>query len=137
MSRIALCLILPTMFAMAAGCSDSGRPAVFPVQGQVLFEGKPPVGAQVILHPVGKSGPDAVRPTGQVDSAGKFTLTTYSSNDGAPEGDYDVTVELWISKNDNPAVNHLPSRYQQTKSSGLHARITPGENQLTPFKLAR
>ncbi len=137
MSRTAQCLLLPTLLALAAGCSDNGRPRVFPVEGQVLFNGKPPVGAQVIFHPIGKSGTDAVRPTGQVDGTGKFTLTTYSSNDGAPEGDYDVTVELWISKNDNPAVNQLPARYQQTKSSGLHAKITPGENQLTAFKLAR
>jgi hypothetical protein len=120
-----------------AGCSDSGRVPVFPVQGQVLFDGKPATGAHVVFHPVGKSGGGALRPAGQVDHDGKFTLTTFQSGDGAPEGEYAVTVELWESKNDNPAVNRLPGRYQQAKTSGLTAKVAPGENQVPVFKLAK
>jgi hypothetical protein len=127
--------LLPLMLAVA-GCSDSSREPVFPVQGQVLFQGRPAVGAQVVFQPVGK-GDTVVRPSGQVDSDGKFVLTTYAVGDGAPAGEYEVTVELWVSKNERPAVNQLPSRYRQGRSSGLRATIAAGANQLPAFKLAR
>ena len=135
--RPILCSTLPLFLALAGCNGGSPQVPVFPAEGKILFDGKPPAGAQVIFHPVGKAGSEVVRPTGQVDSTGKFTLTTYAANDGAPEGDYQVTVEWWIAKNDNPAVNQLPARYRQTQTSGLQAKITPGENQLPVFKLTR
>src|SRR5438270_6044767 len=102
-------MLLPLILALAAGCShdgsDSGREPVFPVQGQVLFQGKPATGAQVVFQRVGTGGNAPVRASGQVDTAGKFVLTTYAAGDGAPAGEYEVTVERWISRNDNPAVN--------------------------------
>ncbi len=133
-----LCLtLLPLALGTAAGCSDRSRQPVFPVEGQVLFQGKPAAGAQVVFHPIGKDGAGAPRPSGQVDSTGKFLLTSYAAGDGAPPGDYEVTVEKWVSKNDNPAVNQLPRRYQQGKSSGLRATVKAGENKLQVFQLSR
>lgn len=129
-------LMLPVVLGLAAGCSDSRQP-VFPVQGSVVFSGKPPTGAQVVFHPVGKSGIDAVRPSGQVDAEGKFSLTTFKAGDGAPAGDYEVTVEQWVSKNDNPAVNMLPARYLLTRTSGLRATVAAAENEIPTFKLSR
>lgn len=134
----AMYLLLPLTLGAAAGCSDrGGREPVFPVQGLVLYQGKPAVGAQVVFHPVGKGNPAAIRPSGQVDGTGKFTLTSYASGDGAPQGDYEVTVEYWVAKNERPAVNQLPSRYRLGRSSGLRASIAAGENQLPAFKLSR
>jgi hypothetical protein len=128
--------LLPLLLAALAGCGGAAHDPVYPVHGQVLFQGKPAAGAQVVFHPVGKIDP-TVRPSGQVDSTGKFTLTTHAAGDGAPPGEYEVTVELWVSKNDNPAVNQLPWRYQQARSSGLRATVTAGESQLPAFKLSR
>jgi hypothetical protein len=133
-----VCLFCSVLLLFGAGCSGDTNPPRWPVEGQVLFDGKPPVGAQVVFHLAGNDSAGTLRPTGQVDSDGKFKLTTVAANDGAPEGDYDVTVEWWESKNDRPAVNRLPARYQQSKRSGLHARITAGApNTLPTFKLAR
>src|ERR1700722_7991995 len=70
---------------LIAGCS-SGRTPTFPVQGQVRWKGQVPAGAQVVFHPAGGAAKDAIRPTGQVDSEGKFTLTTFAAGDGAPAG---------------------------------------------------
>ena len=134
------CILLSLTLAFIAGCGDggnAGREPVYPVQGQVLLEGKPAAGAQIVFHPVGNNSLAAIRPSGQVDSTGKFTLTTHAAGDGAPAGEYEVTVELWVSKNDRPAVNQLPARYQRTRSSGLHATVAVGENQLPAFKLSR
>ena len=122
-------LIVPT------GCS-SGRPAVYPVQGQVRWKSQIPVGAQVVFHPVGKSDKDVIRPTGQIDRDGKFTLTTYAASDGAPAGEYDVTVEWWVSPGrDLPAVNKLPAKYARPASSQLHVTVAQGSNSLQTFEL--
>ena len=63
--------LLITASAWAIGCG-SGRPPVYPVQGQVRWKKQIPEGAHVVFHPVGKTGADVVRPTGQVDRDGKF-----------------------------------------------------------------
>jgi hypothetical protein len=136
--RVVSVLCSVVLFA-AAGCSgESPRVPTYPVEGQVLLDGKPPIGAQVVFHSTGNHGAGTLRPTGQVDQTGKFILTTFAASDGAPEGEFDVTVEWWESKNDQPAVNRLPSRYRQPNRSGLHAKITAGgPNSLPTFKLAR
>jgi hypothetical protein len=133
-----VCCLCSAVLLLGAGCSERRTDAPsWPVEGRVSFNGAPPVGAQVVFHPTGQSA-GTVRPTGQVDKTGQFTLTTYTANDGAPAGDYDVTVEWWVSKHDQLAVNQLPARYQQPKRSGLHARVTAGgANALPTFKLAR
>jgi hypothetical protein len=120
---------------LAAGCSD-GRKPVYPVQGQVLWKGKAPAGAQVVFHPVGQTDKESLRPAGQVDKEGKFNLTTFSAGDGAPAGDYEVTVDWWESPGpDMPAVNKLPAAYGKQKSTKLRATVAAGPNQLQPFEL--
>ena len=90
--------------------------------------------SRALASPVASAG---ARPTGQVDKDGKFTLTTFAANDGAPAGDYEVTVEWWVSKNDKPAVNRLPARYRQPERSGLRATVAGGGAIALPvFKLA-
>src|SRR5436309_2312718 len=83
------CLVL-----LAAGCGDDRKP-LYPVQGRVLFEDRPPPQALVVFHPLGDQGKEAVRPRGQVGPDGSFTLTTHNPGDGAPAGAYAVTVEWW------------------------------------------
>jgi hypothetical protein len=128
------CLLLSGSL-VAAGCSD-GKTPVYPVEGKVLWKGKPPAGAQVVFHPIGSPNKDALRPAGQVDTDGKFVLTTFAAKDGAPAGDYEVTVEWWVSPGpDLPAVNKLPTLYGRTQSSKLRATVSAGTNQIQPFEL--
>src|SRR3954453_17284542 len=79
-----------------AGCGSKNRP-VFPVSGQVQVDGRPAPGALVIFHPVGDRGPEAVHPLGTVDDQGRFTLTSYTKGDGAPEGEYQVAVRWAVT----------------------------------------
>src|SRR5207302_444447 len=87
-----LALLVPALFV--SSCGESGRRPAYPVHGRVLFEGAPIANAQVVLHPLAEDKAHPVRPTGRAAPDGSLTLTTYTAGDGAPEGEYAVTVEL-------------------------------------------
>ena len=77
---------------------------------------------------------------------GFFSLKTYVLHDGAPAGDYMVTVE-WPG--DDPGVpvdrddpeyvpfgpDRLKGRYADPESSGFRATVIEGRNQVGPFEL--
>jgi hypothetical protein len=83
-------------------------------------------------------------PTAYADAAGRFDLSTYTPRDGAPAGEYAVTIVWWVSApakdaqegDDVIALNRLPSRYSDAKTSNLRAHIGEGPNELT-FQLTR
>ena len=77
------------------GCGD-GRPKAIPVGGTVRYKGKEvPVGALVVFHPSdpGREKQIGGKPFGKVAEDGTLKLTTYASGDGAPEGEYGVTID--------------------------------------------
>src|SRR5262245_11865951 len=83
------------LLVAVAGCSSgSERVPVFPVRGQVFYQSKPAVGAVVILNPQDASLGERLpmRPNGKVEADGSFQITTYETNDGAPAGEYKVTI---------------------------------------------
>jgi hypothetical protein len=107
------------------GCRADQRKPVTPVQGQLLVDGAPAAHAIVVFHPVAGSGDD-IRPTGTVDEEGNFKLTTYTPDDGAPEGEYLVSVTWYRAKkagNDYTTVNRLPDRYARPDTSRLRATV--------------
>jgi hypothetical protein len=130
---------------LAASCARDRRKPAFPVRGQVLYEGKPIPDALVIFHPLNDPGPRAMRPLGRVGADGRFTLTTYRAGDGAPAGDYAVTV-TWQKDEDRQNVpaeerkdepNLLPERYGRPETSGLRVHVGEGVNDFPPFRLGR
>ncbi len=129
--------VIASAMLLACGCSSKVKMA--PVTGQVFLGDKPAANATVTFHPIGGAA-GAVRPTGHVDSDGTFHLTTYTVDDGAPVGDYRVTIVLFntIDKPSQPrtVVNELPGRYSNPETSELTATVTSGGAQLEPFKLA-
>jgi hypothetical protein len=121
-----------------AGCGPSRKP-VFPVKGQLLdAEGKPATGAKVIFHRSGEADKNAVYPTGVVDEAGAFSLTTYDKGDGAPAGDYAVTVE-WRPPRQSPVVaprgDRLQGKYADPVKSPFKATVGAAPTTLEPFRL--
>lgn len=140
------CLVLVCVL----GCGD-GKIARYPVSGSVKVNGKPAAGARVIFCPVGGSEEfQKERPTGKTDDAGNFDLTTFVKGDGAPAGDYQLSI-MWIpSKGQAP--DKLPEgmfeertgggrgdllrgRFANPAKSGLTATVTETENSLPPFEL--
>lgn len=86
---------------LSLSCSN-GRKQVFRVHGQVLdAKGKPAVGAVVIFHPVNADTNDPLKPVGNVDENGRFSLTTYTEGDGAQAGDYVITI-TWLTPKKTP-----------------------------------
>ena len=118
------------------GCGQGHQP-VYPVHGEVRVAGQAPTHAMVTFHPVAGDSQGAVHPTGQVDEKGRFTLTSYASGDGAPAGEYRVTVAwfLWSGRpgDDSPPANYLPARYARPETTPLHAVVRKGVVDLQPF----
>lgn len=136
------------------GCSgDTGRPKMAPVSGQVTFQGKPVEGAIVSFSAEGS--PRVA--SGTTDANGRYKLTTFDTNDGAPVGDHAVTIAKQKKSAgptqeinlDNPGdaytkqmnaaasgeasgEHELPAKYADPKESGLRRTVTEqGPNEFT------
>jgi hypothetical protein len=132
-----LLLGLPLLVSLAGcGSSPSGdRLPVFLASGKLTFDGRPLTGAFVVLHPkAAVSGRTAPRPHAQAAADGSFTLTSYESNDGAPAGNYTLTVELRSLVNHGGDVtagpNTLPAKYSRVETSPITIQIAQGTNTL-------
>jgi hypothetical protein len=140
--RLAILALLQLSIGFT-GCGSSPDPnrlPVFPAKGQIAFKGKPANGAFVVLHPKKAVGVDVVRPRAQVQEDGTFLLSTYDANDGAPAGEYKVTLELHnFIKNKNGDIsrgpNVLPKQYGRPDTSPITVLIAEGENSLSPIVL--
>ncbi|MFO0798919.1 MAG: hypothetical protein U0804_15735 [Gemmataceae bacterium] len=121
-----------------SGCGTKG-PELYPVKGTVLVNKKAAEHATVVLHPVNPAASDAPKPRGKVTADGSFTLTTHTAGDGAPAGEYRVTVEQWLAgaRADDPPANRLPAKYADPNTSGLTATIAAGATELKAIEINR
>jgi hypothetical protein len=117
----------------AAGC-DNGRKPVYPVRGTLTdADGKPMRGAIVTFCPAASVLDNDGKPAGFCDDEGNFSLTTYANDDGAPAGDYVVTLE-WRVATDTPTrprkppPDRLNGRFSNPAGSPLRATIVKGKN---------
>lgn len=110
------------------GCNRETRVPVFPVSGKVTFQGRPPVGALVVLAPVNGSGTDGVAPTATVQNDGSFSITSYEPGDGAPDGDYVATVQWYRYSKElgGPGPNVIPAKYANARTSPFKVSVKGG-----------
>ena len=135
-----IAVLTPALISLSVtACGGGGgRKPTFPVTGSVLIDKKPGEYARVIFHPVNPEPGEVVRPQGLVKSDGTFTLTTYAENDGAPAGDYLVTVQQYLAgRPDEGPKNHLPEKLAKPESSGLKAHVDAGPTTLQPFEVSK
>src|SRR3954451_14894602 len=102
MPRIIALLMLFAAGLAVAACSPSGptKKVCYPVKGELTVGGKPAEGATVMFQPREAEPTDwaAGYPRATVGADGKFEVSTYGENDGAPAGDYVILV-TWPTPN--------------------------------------
>jgi len=136
-----------------SGCGTGGGssgPPVYPVSGVVKLNGQPVVGADIVFALKDGQGSSF----GRTNASGEYQLTTRKSNDGAPAGDYLVSISKadeapaadsasipQDSPNYNPYVGKaapakpkaktgIPAQYGDSKTSGLTARVAEEKNTI-------
>ena len=105
---------LPVILSICLGavsCSNKGVP-LYPVHGRVLLDGKPMAGAMIILHPVGEVGLNGLKPRALADADGWFKVYTYAIGDGAPAGQYAVTIQPKKPKQPNTTAKSKGAKKQ-------------------------
>lgn len=135
-------IVSAAMALFVTGCGGSAVKCV-PVQGQVTVKGKPAAGAVVVFHPMNAVGDlEKLRPYATVDEQGNFSVSCNTPGDGAPPGEYRVTIawEVGAAKSADPesaefVPDRLNGKYSKPETSGLTATINATSNQLPPFAL--
>lgn len=138
-SNHGVAFIVLTLSVIATGCGEKGgaRPApakTFPVKGTVTYQGKPLPEALVLFR--SKDGKWTA--SGRTDTDGKYKLTTFNPGDGAPAGEYLVSVTAFESpsaaedeeKPAPPPKLLIPAKYRLPETSGLTAVVEQKENEI-------
>ncbi|MEW4564458.1 hypothetical protein AB1K70_18100 [Bremerella sp. JC770] len=105
------------------GCFGSnGYPTTAPVEGLLLYQGKPLSDANISFIPA-KGRPA----TATTNANGEFQLTTFVQGDGAIPGEHQVLIEKYNKpKSDDlyaPTTHAIPKRYSQIRTSPLRESV--------------
>jgi hypothetical protein len=127
------------VMAVVAGCDSApGKVAVYPVHGQVLYDGKPAAGVQVFLYPTSAPAvPDIpANPHGVTGEDGRFALTTYADGDGAAPGGYQVILYWPVAEDEasESKEDRLLGWYSAARSK-LTFEVKAEDNEIPPIKL--
>ncbi|WP_442482555.1 hypothetical protein [Aeoliella sp. SH292] len=115
--RSVTCALLAMVAAVAAGCSD-GRAQRVPVSGVVKIDGVPVTTGFITFVPTeGRSA------SGDIDSEGRFTLSSYKPGDGVLIGTHNVEVMAREAVSETSARWHAPKKYTSHKTSGITVEI--------------
>jgi hypothetical protein len=116
----------------------------------VLVNGRPSAGISLVFHAVNKTtGSGLLVPRGTTDKHGYFVLSTYAAGDGAPQGEYRVTIVWrqplrqlgrWDAEELHPdeeaaLPNLLPSEYADPRTTPVTITVEPTRNRLEPILL--
>jgi hypothetical protein len=129
-------LIAGVFLAAAIGCGqgdgDLGR--LVPVEGKVMFGGKPLTTGVVIFRPdASKGNTSKHEPRGPIDADGHYKLVTAEKKDGAAPGWYKVGIIAARQSTDakNPYAlpqSLIPSFYNDPEKSRLDLEVVEKPN---------
>lgn len=118
------------------GCGDGWRAKTYPAAGRLTINGVAPEGARVHLHSVGqKVDQRNSSPWGIVQKDGTYTLSTYEKGDGAPPGEYKVTLRWPFEPNAPDLGDRLGYAFATPEKSKWQVTIKEGDNQLPPIEV--
>lgn len=104
-----------------------------PVSGKLAVDGKPAGGVTVAFH---RLNPDTEKYVyvcdGRTDDLGRFQVTTYYRFDGAPAGEFAVTVVKAAGPGveGEPVKSLLPEKYASAAATPLKVTIKEGTNDV-------
>ncbi len=129
-------LLSIVLLCTATGCGKSGwQASTYPVSGVIKINGESPEKAVLIFHST--AGPVDRRhsePWAIVESDGSFEISTYKDGDGAPKGEYAVTL-YWPAYSFMDAPDRLKGVYNDVNSPLTTVLVTSGENHLPSIEL--
>ncbi|MCC7421637.1 MAG: carboxypeptidase regulatory-like domain-containing protein [Planctomycetaceae bacterium] len=121
-------------------------PKTVPVTGIVTMNDKPLSSATVTFFPQNTAG--GIECYGITDDDGKFKLTQIRGAEGAPPGDYKVTISRFVKKDGTPikmdgsvapanvdAVETMPPQYNSPTDTILTVKVAEGGGEI-PLKLS-
>lgn len=123
-----------------AGCGKAppldGAVPVYAVSGTLTHQGKSMGGAIVTFHPLNPTGKFPPAPSAKADENGAYKLTTYDTADGAPAGEYRVTVYWPGQRRGTPneegdlPPDQLREVYASKTTSKLRATVATRDNTI-------
>lgn len=124
------------LFVFLASCTPSPptleKVPCHPANGSLSIGGKHAKGATIILVPKNEPpGSKVPRPRATVGEDGKFALSTFGKEDGAPPGEYGIIV-FWPG---NEQDDQLNGRYNAPAKTAKTLTIVAGKNELPAIKL--
>lgn len=122
-----------------AGCGDGRPPMAAPVEGKVIYRGKPLAFGSVMFQPAqGQPARGVIKPDGT------FTLWTYEEGDGAAIGHHKVRITCYDNQNPDQTQDPnqeptagkslIPEKYTLFDESGIEVDVQ-SENEPFVFQL--
>jgi len=122
-------VLLEAATLLLTGCREYSQRELFPVDGVLTVNQEPAVHANVAFHPLDR-GASALCPVGRTDAQGRFRLTTLSNFDGAPAGEYAVTI-VWLDESSLIDDCNCSDPLKHDRLKGFYAKADQTEFQVT------
>ena len=133
-------VVCSSLVLLALACGSCGKKdnGLYPVSGEVTYNGSPASGATVIFYRKGADPMKEQTIMGIVQEDGAFELVCGSLGEGAPAGEYDVLIEwkeILDRRKGRPqrGSDKLNGRFSDPLHPRLHVTIEPEPNDLAPF----
>lgn len=111
------------------------------VSGVVTLKGKPLADASISMH----HSEGKVAPRGVSDASGAFVISTYGDKDGAPVGQYKVTVSQSVAKEISPGVlapiptegikTAVPLKYERVDTTDITVEVKADQTNSLEIEL--
>ncbi len=133
-------LLLSISLSLLPGCGGETGPKCHPVEGKIVYQNQPLAEAMVVFHPLTPPIEKTPQPVATTNAEGRFVMTTLRSGDGAPAGEYAITIELREPRlvgeevvRDGP--NLLPPKYASPAETPLRHKVVPGKNEVPDIRV--